>query len=167
RSSASTSVPMPVSAVSGPTKMPPPLAKCGRLFAMRFGLPAPRAVLDGRRLTRSACRPRVLRRGHGSDADRLLDARPRLRLVLGFRLLGFLLTLLTPAQAARGIKVSGGGSGGTHGFFFPFGSDRHPGRSLLKQFPVRPEHAVGAIEAAGGQRALQHRAEQVDERERA
>src|SRR3954470_24018042 len=168
RSSASTSVPIPASAVSGPTKMPPwrPAWRAG-LFAILLGLPAPGAVLDGPRLART----RVVGRGHGGNADRLLDPRsldrrPRLLLAGGVSVFG-LLALLAPTQAARGVEVSGGGSSSTHVFFFLSSSDRHPGRSLLQQLPIRSEQAVRAIEAARGERALQYRAEQVDEGQRA
>src|SRR5437763_13457277 len=106
--------------------MPPPRA----LFLMLlFRLPAARAVLN-RRHTARAC---VLCRRQSGDAHRVLDARTldprscRLVLVLrGFGLFLVLLALLAPAQAARGVEVSSGSSGGTHGVSsFSSSLDRH------------------------------------------
>src|SRR3954464_9191798 len=120
RSSASTSVPTPASLVSGPTNIPPL-----RLFLMLLGLPAPRAVLDRGGAARSGSLAKVVARGKRGHAHRLFDARPldpRLgapRLLRGFGMLGVLLALALAAQAARGVKISSGGSGSTHGVLIP------------------------------------------------
>src|SRR6185295_12008601 len=102
RSSASTSVLMPLSTTRGPTNSPPER----RLFMRR---PATRLVLD----LRDPLRLLGLRRDLGLVDLDLDPARARL---LGFNFL----FAAASAEAARGIEVSSGGCGGTHRVRFSF-----------------------------------------------
>src|SRR5260221_29969 len=105
-SSASASVAMPLSMVSGPTNSPP----ARRLFLLFIRLPAPGAVLDLRRalgLLRALARLLDLQDGdaHGLPGGRF---RGLLGGVLG------LLAIGAPTEPAGGVQVSGGGCCSTH-----------------------------------------------------
>src|SRR5258706_13121340 len=101
RSSASSSVPTPFSAISRPTYRPPLRARVGRMMALTaIGTPASRAVLDAHGLRRARRRllfRQVLPLGQGGDADRLA-LHLRLGLLRGF--------LVLSAQTARRIQVA-------------------------------------------------------------
>src|SRR5258706_16138473 len=96
------------------------------LFLIRLlGAPATRAVLDGgyaaRAASLAAALSQVIARGDGGDAHRPLDLCTRDARTLRVRFFGSgLVALCTAAKAARGVQVSGGGSGGTHGVFILF-----------------------------------------------
>src|SRR5258706_12183049 len=102
-SSASISVLMPLSAISGPTNRAPTRASLMRR-------PAPDPVLDLRRALGFVLEGGVWFINLYLDLARL-HLRPRLFL-RGF---GFVFVARAPpAQSARGVEVSGGGCGSTH-----------------------------------------------------
>src|SRR5690348_12549129 len=86
-------------------------------MAVLSGTPAARAVFDARRSLR-ALRWRIFAGRDRGHAHRLARRRVLLLGRVGARLrllAALLLARATAAQAARGIEVSGGSGGGTHG----------------------------------------------------